>query len=291
MKQVLFIISLVFIIVACSQNHKSDNTPYIKNENGLVYKYLFKSNSNIKPKVGDAVLVEFAVYSPTDSLLETSANTTDSMIMVLQQPRDTIPSLDNALAMMEEGDSMSFKINAITYFMLYRQVDLMKGKYTSTDSIRIELKMQKIFDPVELAKRVTAKYNALKEQEHLLLVDYIEKNHPGLEPNVAGMYIIPYDEGKGELPHPRTQVVVHLVVSFINGQPYFSSRLMNEPLTFSLFNNDLPRGLNQAILSMRKGAVSKLIIPSHLAYGKDGNKDIPPFTTLVMEVELIDFKS
>ncbi|RLD87240.1 MAG: peptidylprolyl isomerase, partial [Bacteroidetes bacterium] len=44
----------------------------------------------------------------------------------------------------------------------------------------------------------------------------------------------------------------------------------------------------EGIAMMRKGGKAVMVIPSDLAYGPQGNRGIPPSSTLVFEVELID---
>jgi len=41
---------------------------------------------------------------------------------------------------------------------------------------------------------------------------------------------------------------------------------------------------------MRKGGKAILVIPSDIAYGPQGRSSIPPYSTLVFEVELLDIK-
>ena len=39
---------------------------------------------------------------------------------------------------------------------------------------------------------------------------------------------------------------------------------------------------------MKVGGIRKLVIPPSLAYGSARNNSIPPYTTLVFEIELLD---
>jgi len=50
-------------------------------------------------------------------------------------------------------------------------------------------------------------------------------------------------------------------------------------------------GFDQGIVGMRNGGRRKLVIPSHLAYGRTGYGRIPPHATLVFMVELIELQA
>ena len=80
---------------------------------------------------------------------------------------------------------------------------------------------------------------------------------------------------------------MHYNGTFLDGK-VFDSSIGKQPATFVL-TNVIP-GWIEGLQLMKKGGKSKLIIPSNLAYGQ-GNQGIPPFSTLLFDVELIDIKS
>ena len=58
--------------------------------------------------------------------------------------------------------------------------------------------------------------------------------------------------------------------------------------TFTLGVQQVIQGWDQGLVGMKVGGIRKLVIPSSLAYGGTRNQSIPPFATLVFEVELVD---
>ena len=50
------------------------------------------------------------------------------------------------------------------------------------------------------------------------------------------------------------------------------------------------RGWDEAIAMMSKGGKATLVIPSSIAYGAQDRGNIPPYATLVFDVELVDVK-
>ena len=77
-----------------------------------------------------------------------------------------------------------------------------------------------------------------------------------------------------------------------NTIPVFdSSYQRNEPIVFPLGIGRVIKGWDEGIALLKKGSSAKLVIPSELAYGSRGAGGvIPPNTSLIFEVELVDFR-
>jgi FKBP-type peptidyl-prolyl cis-trans isomerase FkpA len=68
----------------------------------------------------------------------------------------------------------------------------------------------------------------------------------------------------------------------------FDSSVTTEPFVFQLGVGGVIQGWDQGLVGMKIGGIRKLVIPSSLGYGGVRNHSIPPFATLVFEVELLD---
>ncbi|MFC2143303.1 FKBP-type peptidyl-prolyl cis-trans isomerase [Candidatus Aenigmatarchaeota archaeon] len=98
-------------------------------------------------------------------------------------------------------------------------------------------------------------------------------------------------EGKGKSARKGCKVSVHYTGMFENGKVFDSSRQRNEPFIFKLGNGEVIPGWDQGVVGMKIGGHRKLTVPSELAYGKEGVPGvIPPNSTLVFKIELIDVK-
>ncbi len=83
-------------------------------------------------------------------------------------------------------------------------------------------------------------------------------------------------------------VTVHYTGWLPDGTKFDSSIDRDQPYVLDLPGSVID-GWNVGLLGMRVGGRRRLIIPSHLGYGSQGNAPaIPPYATLVFEIELLD---
>lgn len=93
----------------------------------------------------------------------------------------------------------------------------------------------------------------------------------------------------GIKPSINQRVLTHYEGIFINGDKFDSSYDRKEPLEFGL--TSVIKGWTEGLQLMSPGSKYKFYIPYQLAYGEKGVwKSIPPFSTLIFVVELIEIK-
>ena len=105
----------------------------------------------------------------------------------------------------------------------------------------------------------------------------------------SGLYYETVQEGTGAAPKATDTVKVHYTGKLIDGTVFDSSVQRGEPTEFPL--DQVIPGWTEGIQKMKKGGKIKLYVPPQLAYGDDGRPGIPPGSTLVFDVELLDIKS
>ncbi|MDF1550802.1 MAG: FKBP-type peptidyl-prolyl cis-trans isomerase [Bacteroidales bacterium] len=124
------------------------------------------------------------------------------------------------------------------------------------------------------------------EKEIELRNQYIIDNNITVAPTSTGLYYIETLEGTGDLPTASKIVEVKYKGFFLNGEVFDSGTL-----EFTMGAGQIIKGFEEGIGYMKKGGKATLIIPSDLAYGATGSQGvIPPYTTLVFEVELINIR-
>lgn len=106
----------------------------------------------------------------------------------------------------------------------------------------------------------------------------------GVKVTSSGLQYRELTAGTGKQPSPTSQVTVHYKGTFITGKEFDSSYGRGEPITFGL--DRVIAGWTEGLQLMREGGKAELVIPHDLAYGP-GRPGIPPYQTLVFQVELL----
>jgi FKBP-type peptidyl-prolyl cis-trans isomerase FkpA len=194
------------------------------------------------------------------------------------------------LALLQEGDSACFRLDASAFFEKTRKRDL-PVEFKAGDPVYIYLRFKNVLSADDLESEKENTYHTDFEQEMNLLKNYIELTNTTVKPSKSGIYYIEKKKGNGKKAERGSTVTVHYTGTTIDGKIFDSSLQRGKPITFILGQGQVIPGWDEGLQLMQAGGKARLIIPSNQAYGKDGFKDlILPYSTLVFEIELIDVK-
>ena len=113
------------------------------------------------------------------------------------------------------------------------------------------------------------------------------KEEPKMMTTDSGLQYEVLTEGTGASPSATDSVTVHYAGTLTDGTEFDSSYKRGQPATFPL--NRVIAGWTEGLQLMKEGAKYRFTIPPALGYGKRGVPGtIPPDSTLVFEVELIE---
>lgn len=138
----------------------------------------------------------------------------------------------------------------------------------------------------EYFEKLEARINAENIEKGKAFLEENKKN-PNIVTLPSGLQYEVITEGNGKKPKATDRVRCHYEGTLIDGTLFDSSIKRGEPAVFGV--NQVIKGWVEALQLMSEGAKWKLYIPSELAYGAQGAGEmIPPHSTLIFEVELIE---
>ncbi len=112
------------------------------------------------------------------------------------------------------------------------------------------------------------------------------KTNEGVKALPSGLQYKVLHEGTGPIPQAADRVKVHYRGTLINGTEFDSSYNRAEPATVKV--TGVIRGWTEALQLMKTGSKWQLFVPAELAYGARQFGRIPPNSTLIFELELLD---
>ncbi len=163
--------------------------------------------------------------------------------------------------------------------------DGMAGKESQLKPEEMQAALQKMQEAATKKAQEQAEKNS-KDGEAWLAKN---KDKGGVKTTGSGLQYEVVKEGTGKTPSETDTVKVHYTGTLISGEKFDSSRDRGEPVEFPV-NGVIP-GWTEALKLMKEGSQYKLAIPANLAYGPQGRPGIPPNSTLLFDVELIEVKA
>ena len=158
--------------------------------------------------------------------------------------------------------------------------DVLEGNQTAISHQEAREIVNKYFE--ELEQKMNA---ASIEQGKAFLTENAKRANVVTLP--SGLQYEVIKEGNGKLAKATDQVKCHYEGTLIDGTLFDSSVKRGQPAVFGV--NQVIPGWVEALQLMPEGSKWKLYIPSELAYGAQGAGEmIPPHSTLVFEVELLE---
>lgn len=167
--------------------------------------------------------------------------------------------------------------------------DMIDGKESQIPTNEAQQLLGEYFRQQEEKQRAEAaeKYKGAKSEGEKYLAENAKKD--GVITLPSGLQYLVLKEGNGKSPKATDNVVCHYEGMLVDGTMFDSSIQRGEPATFPL--NGVIAGWTEGLQLMKEGAKYRFFIPYQLGYGERGaGASIPPFASLIFDVELIEVK-
>lgn len=161
--------------------------------------------------------------------------------------------------------------------------DAMEGNMPSVPVEALHNALREIHERADAVRTEKQKLMAVEGQK------FLEENQKRDDVTIteSGLQFSVINQGEGAIPARTDRVRVHYTGRLIDGTVFDSSVQRGQPAEFPV-SGVIP-GWIEALTLMPVGSKWELYIPSELAYGERGaGASIPPFSTLVFEVELLE---
>jgi len=292
--KIIYAVATVLLITAACK--RSPYPGYDQTENGLYYKVIRGNSEKGLPVVGDVLTVEMKYFlHDNDSLLYSTIESRQPAMLPIQKSLYK-GDINEGLLMITEGDSAYFIVKADS-FLIYNAGMTQMPPYVKAESMfRFELKviahktgeeyMAEMNQRMEIQRK---KLEELKEQELIDRKKWLEENKITVKPTPTGLYFISQKAGSGAKIEHGDLVKAHYTGYLLDGQVFDSSEGAAQPFSFVAGRGEVIPGWDEAVLMMRVGGKARIILPSELAYGEsDPRIPIPPYSTLVFDLEVVD---
>ena len=130
----------------------------------------------------------------------------------------------------------------------------------------------------------------LLEVQDPVVTELWDVDQTKLQTSESGLKYVIIEEGEGDIATDGNVVTVHYSGFLEDGTKFDSSVERDEPFSFVIGNKQVIAGWDEGIRLLKKGGKARFVIPPSLGYGDITAGKIPPNSTLVFDVELLDVK-
>ena len=141
------------------------------------------------------------------------------------------------------------------------------------------------FNASEIFNNKISEAKKAHEEKAKLLSEKIKGHTKGSTKTDSGLQYVILEKGEGEKPNKGDLISVKYTGSLLDGTVFDQG-----VYEFAVGTGRVIRGWDEGLLLLSQGTKAKLIIPPTLGYGSRGSGPIPPNSTLIFEIELLEIQ-
>jgi FKBP-type peptidyl-prolyl cis-trans isomerase len=262
---------------------------WLKTDDATAFRFIYKNEKGTKVIPNMILLADLfgtakkASNPLEDTVIFNSISNDKPFYIPTEQP-----GLQNVFYKLNAGDSIEIRVLADTFYNKTFNTPL--PDYVAKGSVvSLFFHIQEALTQNEIEQKAKEQNTPLVNIDSLRVKKYCN-GLKGIKKLPSGLrYKILKSNPKGIQTKNGSLVSVKYKGWLIEGD-VFDENLKGEPFKFVLGMKQVIQGWEQGLRLMKTGETLRLIIPWYLAYGTKGNGPIPPFTSIIFDVQLIDIK-
>jgi FKBP-type peptidyl-prolyl cis-trans isomerase len=283
--KLLIILGGVMLFNSCS----SPFPEYESTQSGIYYKYHKIGEEKEQPSYTDYVTVNIKYKTIKDSIFFEAKRR-----FQINKP-NYLGAIDECFTMLSVGDSASFVLLTEPFFKQTLQQTvpsfLSSNQYFIVDVEMLDFISEEQF--VKEKEEFLAWIEDFAIYEKTKLNNYLSDCTNDYQMDGQGLYKMIIDEGDSLTVKAGDTLVLDYEGRFMNGK-IFDSTIKRKRTFEYIYGTEwqVIKGMEIAVSKMKMGEKSIFILPSELAFGQQGNSNgaIPPFSTLIYEIKLIQIR-
>ncbi len=269
------VITLIMVYVTCTAQSETN-----AKRNGVLWYEINKAEgvNQRKTALADILEVDYRMaVGSTDSILYETFTTGSHVNIPVNHP-----SFVPVFKQLKKNDKLTLVVSVDSFYK-YTMLTPIPPYLHSGDSIHFYFRIYDVMNEKEFAKKEYAKELEAVKHDSIDFHRYAQTFNR-VQRTKKGVYYVVSNPGNGERIGIGDSVTVKYRAYLFDGKVF--ERNM-EGFSFMVGANQVIEGWEDGIRQMSLGARYKLIIPQHLAYGASGSGVVPPFTSVVFDVEVI----
>lgn len=188
---------------------------------------------------------------------------------------------------LREGDSVSFRTRPDSLFPFYYG---MEAPASLPEYIHLHVKVLDILSEADYVEKLEKtqtenRIKALSEFE-----EYLTRNQINQNPIGTGTIKVTKRVGSGQDAFFGDWVTIHMIQKLLNGTQIENTR-ESGAVDYEIGGSYGMKGMDEALMKMKKGEVAAVYLPYFLAFGEAGAPpNVPPYSNLIMELEILEIR-
>ncbi|MCG9912451.1 MAG: FKBP-type peptidyl-prolyl cis-trans isomerase [Flavobacteriales bacterium] len=286
MKRILNSVLIFTILILFSCKPKSD---YENIAPGLGMKKIEQGTGRGMQNGTDYFYLRAHIFDNEDQLIESA--TFPPSFYFITQIKEPAYSYDfiKGLPGLKIDDSVSFQSKADSLFLYYYGMDV--PYELAGQNVHLHVKIHNILTENEYYEKLEAAKSESKLRAVEAFDSYLQKNNITEKPTGTGTVKKTIKPGNGADAFYGDVVSIHLTQWLFDGKEVENSKKTGGPFEYEIGSKYGMKGLDEALMKMKKGEIAMVYLPYFLAFGEEGQPPlIPPYSNLIMEVEILEIK-